>query len=219
MSPRPKGRTSKSDLRERIIEAAWAQITREGAPALSLRAIARDLGIAAPSIYNHFADRDALVTALIMEAYDSLGTHQLTANNAVPEDDLHGRLISIGNAYHDWAVTYPQRYLLIFGTPIPGYAAPLERVAPIAARSLSALVNVVESYQLAGRLKNVTKILDSVGLENCEVSPRTIAVLMWTRVHGLVSVEISNNLPPISPNGNQLFQIEFSLILDQFFID
>ncbi len=108
MSPRPKGRTSKSDLRERIIEAAWAQIAREGAPALSLRAVARDLAIAAPSIYNHFADRDALVTALIVEAYESLATYQKAANDAVPVQDLHARLISIGIAYHAWAITYPQ---------------------------------------------------------------------------------------------------------------
>lgn len=207
MSPRPKGRTSKSDLRERIIEAAWTQIAREGAPALSLRAIARDLGIAAPSIYNYFVDRDALVTALILEAYESLASHQNAANDAMLADDLHARLASIGQAYRDWAVTYPQRYLLIFGTPIPGYVAPLEAVAPIAARSLSALINVVESYHLAGRLK-----ID-------DVDTQTIAVLIWTRVHGLVLVEITNNLPPISPSGSQLFEIEFRLIIDQFFMD
>jgi AcrR family transcriptional regulator len=207
MSPRPKGRTIKSDLRERIIEAAWEQISREGAPALSLRAIARDLGIAAPSIYNYFVDRDALVTALILEAYDSLASHQNAANDAVPVQDLHARLVSIGNAYRDWAVTYPQRYLLIFGTPIPGYVAPLETIAPIAARSLHALISVVESFHLAGRLK-VANLDD-----------QTIAVLIWTRVHGLVLVKITNNLPPISPSGSQLFEIEFRLIIDQFFMD
>jgi AcrR family transcriptional regulator len=207
MSPRPKGRTSKSDLRERIIEAAWAQIAREGAPALSLRAVARDLGIAAPSIYNHFADRDALVTTLIIEAYESLGTHQLNALNNVATDDLPQRMISIGTAYHEWALTYPQRYLLIFGTPIPGYAAPLEVVQPIAARSLSALIGVVESYHLAGRLKVV------------DVDFQTIAVLIWTRVHGLISMEISHNLPPIIPDVSKLFQIEFKLIVDQFFVN
>ncbi|MBA3072335.1 MAG: TetR/AcrR family transcriptional regulator [Anaerolineae bacterium] len=207
MSPRPKGRTSKSDLRERIIDAAWTQIAREGAPALSLRAIARDLGIAAPSIYNYFVDRDALVTALILEAYESLASHQNAANDAVPFQNLHARLASIGNAYRDWAVTYPQRYLLIFGTPIPGYVAPLEAVVPIAARSLSALISVVESYHLAGRLK-----ID-------DIDTQTIAVLIWTRVHGLVLVEITNNLPPISPSGSQLFEIEFRLIIDQFFME
>lgn len=207
MSPRPKGRTSKSDLRERIIQTAWEQIALEGAPALSLRAIARELGIAAPSIYNHFADRDALVTALIIEAYESLALHQKAANDAIQSDDLPARLASIGEAYRDWAVTYPQRYLLIFGTPIPGYIAPLEVVQPIAAKSLSTLIEVVESYHHAGRLKI------------SEIDFQIIAVLIWTRVHGLVSVDVSNNLPPICPSGNQLFQIEFKLIVDQFFMN
>lgn len=211
MSPRPKGRTSKSDLSERVIEAAWAQIAREGAPALSLRAIARDLGIAAPSIYNHFADRDALVTALILEAYASLGAQQQSANNAVTADDLRGRLISIGKAYHEWALAYPQRYHLIFGTPIPGYSAPLDEVQPMAASSLSALIDVVESYHQAGRLKNT--------VAGEEFDYHAVAVLIWTRVHGLISVEISNNLPPFKLTGSQLFQIELNLILDQFFID
>jgi len=144
---------------------------------------------------------------LILEAYGSLASHQKAANDAVSADDFHARLASIGNAYRDWAVTFPQRYLLIFGTPIPGYIAPLEIIAPVAASSLSALISVVESYQVAGRFK-IT-----------DVDTQTIAVLIWTRVHGLVSVDISNNLPPMSPAGNQLFQIEFKLIVDQFFMN
>jgi hypothetical protein len=83
----------------------------------------------------------------------------------------------------------------------------LETVQPVAARSLSALNNVVEAYQKAGRLKVV------------DLDFHTIVVLIWTRVHGLISVEISNNLPPITQNNEQLFQIEFNLILDQFFIN
>ncbi|MRR29603.1 TetR/AcrR family transcriptional regulator, partial [bacterium] len=182
MSPRPKGRTSKSELRGKIIEAAWDQITREGAAALSLRAVARDLGIAAPSIYNYFADRDGLVTALILEAYDSLARFQIAADDAAPVADLNARLVSIGRAYREWAVTYPQRYLLIFGTPIPGYVAPLDIIAPVAAKSLSVLVRLIENYRLAGRIKGV------------DLDDQAITILIWMRVHGFVSVEITNNL-------------------------
>ena len=70
MSPRPNRRCSTSNMRLQIISAAWEQIAREGAPALSLRSIARALNIAAPSIYNYFPDRDALVTVLIVEAFN-----------------------------------------------------------------------------------------------------------------------------------------------------
>ena len=149
MSPRPNRRSTTSNLRERIIAAAWEQIAREGAPALSLRAIARSLHITAPAIYNYFPDRDALVTALIIEAYQSFGEHQLEARDMFPVDDLDNRLMAIGLAYRTWAITYPQRYQLIFGTPIPGYSAPFEEVFPSATRSLSALVSVIEAYRQA----------------------------------------------------------------------
>ena len=210
MSPRPKGRLAKSELKERIIEAAWQQIAREGAPALSLRAIARDLGIAAPSIYNYFSDRDELVTALIMEAYTSFGNRQMQAYESVGQTDMRTKLYAIGTAYYDWAVEYPERYHLIFGTPIPGYMAPRERISQIAAHSLTALENVVEEHVQSVQAKELP-------LTPVDADPAVITVLIWTRVHGLVSVIISNNLPPVCTDGQYLFQTEMNLIYDQFF--
>lgn len=219
MSPRPKGRTVKSDLKERIIEAAWQQIAREGAPALSLRAIARDLGIAAPSIYNHFADRDALVTALIYEAYESLGSHQLAACEGLDASDLKGRFFSIGRAYWEWAMRYPQRYFLIFGTPIPGYVAPMDITEPVAARSLTALISAVEDSYKSGHLK--TGVIEKFLMGEYQEGQAylTAALLIWTRVHGLVSIEISKNFPPFCPAGERLYEIEMNLIYEQFFIE
>src|SRR5512138_1152405 len=127
---RPTKRKQIPNLPEAIKETAWKQIAEFGAPALSLRAIARELKISAPAIYNYFPDRDALVTALIIDAYTSFGDWQLEARDAVPEKDMKGRLHAIGMAYRNWALTYPQRYQLIFGTPIPGYEAPLMEVLP-----------------------------------------------------------------------------------------
>ena len=135
---RPKRSAQISDLQEAIKETAWKQIAEFGAPTLSLRAIARELGITAPAIYNYFPRRDDLVTALIIDAYSSFGDSQIAARDAVPADDLMGRLMAIGVAYRDWALAYSQRYQLLFGTPIPGYDAPMEKVMPSGARSLSA---------------------------------------------------------------------------------
>src|SRR5687767_7192074 len=140
------------NLQEAIKETAWKQIAEAGAPALSLRAIARELKITAPAIYNYFPDRDALVTALIIDAYTSFGDWQLEARDSIPSSDMGGRLKAIGLAYRQWAHTYPQRYQLIFGTPIPGYEAPREKTFPSSARSISALFSVVEEIRAAGRL-------------------------------------------------------------------
>lgn len=182
-----------------------------------MRAIARDLGIAAPSIYNHFSDRDALVTALILEAYESLGSHQLAASEDLDPQDLKGKLYAIGRAYWDWAMAYPQRYHLIFGTPIPGYVAPLELIAPVAARALTALNSVVEDASRAGKLKIGGLMGNSSDPGLSEQTFLTAATVIWTRVHGLVSIEISKNFPPYSPSGEDLYRLEMNLIFDQFF--
>ncbi|MGE5774680.1 MAG: TetR/AcrR family transcriptional regulator, partial [Chloroflexota bacterium] len=123
---RPVKKKQIPNLQQAIVETAWKQVAESGAPALSLRAIARELKITAPAIYNYFPDRDALVTALIIDAFTSFGDWQIAARDASPETNLKGRLEAIGLAYRDWALTFPQRYQLIFGTPIPGYTAPFE---------------------------------------------------------------------------------------------
>ena len=88
MSPRPRRNEPQTNLQEAIKETAWRQIAEYGAPTLSLRAIARELGITAPAIYNYFSDRDALVTALIIDAYTSFGDAQIAAREAVPPENL-----------------------------------------------------------------------------------------------------------------------------------
>src|SRR5512138_1916677 len=100
---RPVKRKQIPNLQEAIKETAWKQIAEFGAPALSLRAIARDLKITAPAIYNYFPDRDSLVTALIIDAFTSFGDSQLEARDALPANDLDGRFQAIGLAYRDWA--------------------------------------------------------------------------------------------------------------------
>ena len=96
---RPVKRKQIPNLQEAIKETAWKQIAESGAPALSLRAIARELKITAPAIYNYFLDRDALVTALIIDAYQSFGDSQIEARDAVIAKDMLGRMMAIGLAY------------------------------------------------------------------------------------------------------------------------
>jgi AcrR family transcriptional regulator len=224
---RPTRRKQIKNLQELIKETAWEQIAEFGAPALSLRAIARDLKITAPAIYNYFPDRDALVTALIIEAYRSFGDSQLEARDAVPASDIKGRMRAIGIAYRTWALTYPQRYQLIFGTPIPGYEAPLMEVLPSAARSLSALVSVVEELRVGGKLN--IQFFPQVKGEykasfetwkkyggDVDMLSMSVAMVIWSRVHGVVSLEIANNLPPFGTNGDELYLFELDSLAKQF---
>ena len=224
---RPTLKKQIPNLQQAIKDAAWKHIAKFGAPALSLRAIARDLKITAPAIYNYFPDRDALVTALIIDAYTSFGDLQLEARDAVPEKDITGRMNAIGLAYRTWAHKYPQRYQLIFGTPIPGYQTPVKEVMPSGARSLSALVSVVEQLRLAGRLKIKSfpkvKAEFKVGFEmwkkyggEADILSLSVAMLIWARVHGIVSLEIAGNLPPFGASGDDLYLYEMNSLTRQF---
>ena len=224
---RPIKKKQIPNLGEQIKATAWKQIAELGAPALSLRAIARELTISAPAIYNYFPTRDALVTALIIDAYTSFGDSQLDARDAVPMEDSKGRLHAIGMAYRNWALTYPQRYQLIFGTPIPGYEAPMTEVLPSAARSWSALVSVVEQLRVSGKLNAASfpEVQEEYkyGFEawktfggEADLLALSVAMIIWSRVHGIVSLEIAGNLPPFGTSGNDLYLYEMESIAKQF---
>ena len=215
------------NLQDAIKETAWKQIAEYGAPALSLRAIARELKITAPAIYNYFPDRDALVTALIIDAYTSFGDWQLEARDLVSTDDPRKKMEAIGLAYRNWAHTYPQRYQLSFGTPIPGYKAPAEKVFPSSARSISALFSVVEELRAAGKLsmesvptvnEKYRSYYEQWRLYAGEVHPHSlfVAMIIWARVHGIVSLEIQGNLPPFGKKGDALYLFELNSNARQF---
>jgi AcrR family transcriptional regulator len=224
---RPIRKNQIPNIQEAIKETAWRQIAEYGAPALSLRAIARELKITAPAIYNYFPDRDALVTALIIDAYTSFGDWQLEARDSVRRNDPRKKLEAIGVAYRNWAHTYPQRYQLIFGTPIPGYKMPAEKAFPSSARSISALFSVVEELRAAGKLQvtsaptineKYTPFYELWKNYLGEVHPQSLFVAMtiWARVHGIVSLEIQGNLPPFGENGDALYKSELNAQARQF---
>jgi AcrR family transcriptional regulator len=208
---------------------AWRLIAADGASSLSLRAIARELKITAPAIYNYYPRRDDLVTQLIIDAYLSFGDRQHASLVDIDPQDHAGRLRQLGLAYRQWALEYPERYQLIFGTPIPGYSAPSQKTLPAAARSLGALVAVVEGLRTAGRLnapgfpevrpeyqemfavwKGYSGEADSLSL--------SVAILIWCRVHGLVSLEISGNLPPFGISGEALYLYELASVERQYIL-
>ncbi|MEI7844243.1 MAG: TetR/AcrR family transcriptional regulator [Chloroflexota bacterium] len=226
---RPLRNAQQVDLQAAIKETAWQQIAESGASSLSLRSIARALGITAPAIYNYFPRRDDLVTAMIIDAYTSFGDVLIAARDAILTDDRPGRLIAIGIAYRQWALDYPQRYHLIFGTPIPGYVAPMEKVQPFAARALGVLVSVVETLRQAGELNShgfpkmgaefepdFENWKNHVGKVNA--LSRSVAVLIWCQVHGLVSLEIAGSLQPFGVNGDSLYFYQLNQINKQFII-
>ncbi len=230
MSPRPKMMTSMGTLQPAILSIAWKQIAESGAAALSLRAIARELGITAPSIYNYFSNRDALVTALIVDGFSTFGDALFAATSALPEQDHRQRFLAIGLAYRNWALAYPERYQLIFGTPIAGYTAPIEMTMPAASRSMVHLVEVIALADQAGNLRLKDDVAQNAQMQSLLEAWKTsgapavdakvlyLAITIWAHVHGLVSLEIGHQYPLFVVQTGELYQLEIQRLISELFI-
>ena len=124
-TPREKARTENI---ARIKELALSQLAESGASTLSLRAIARELNLVSSAIYRYYASRDELITALIVDAYDDLG--ELLENTAGSARGPRRRWLDTCRAMRSWAIAAPHRFALVYGSAIPGYAAPADTIAP-----------------------------------------------------------------------------------------
>lgn len=122
----------REELAKEILEAARARLAVEGPAGLSLRAVARDLGMVPSALYRYYDSRDALLTALIVEAYRGLGESARAADRSVEPADFPARWFTTTGAIRDWGLAHPQEWALIFGSPVPGYRAPQETIEPAA---------------------------------------------------------------------------------------
>ena len=221
-------REAQSNLGEQIKAAAYQQIASNGAAALSLRAIARRLHVTAPAIYNYYTRRDDLVTALIVDSFNSIADALQAARAAVPTEDYAAQLSGALLAYRDWALAHPERYNLIFGTPIPNYQAPMETTLPAATRSMDTIIDILESAEAAGALNfSPSAASPAPALQKALLSwqeergyTASIQVLYmtvsgWARIHGMVMLEITHHLGPFFSNVDALYQAEVDLLLEQ----
>jgi AcrR family transcriptional regulator len=205
---------------EAIKEEAWRQIADRGPAALSLRAIGRALAVSAPAIYNYYHRRDDLITALIVDAYVDFGRSQEVAIEATDPDHHSAKLDALGMAYREWAVTNPERYQLMFGAPYPGYELPLDEIGPTIGRSLHPLISVLESARRGGALNPLATVpgLISTRIEwlhptvvaelygSGDEAVLALATLIWTQVHGAISIELSRCYPPFVTDPMALYR-------------
>lgn len=171
-------------VRAEVQEHAWRQLAESGVSGLSLKAIAKLMGITAPALYRYFASRDDLVTELILSAYRDLA--EVAEAAAGTEDAPRDRLVAIAAAIREWARGNPHRYLLLYGTPVPGYAAP------------------AEATDLARRI--FAPVQQAFSQDPDQVLHRSLT--FWTRVHGVISLEIAGHFTGMPFDPAQLFAAE-----------
>lgn len=142
---------ARTELIGEITRAARGQLAEHGAAALSVRAVARELGMVSSAVYRYFPSRDELLTALILEAYTSLADAGLAAQTRIGRNDYRRRWLVTCRAVRRWAVAHPHEYALIYGSPVPGYLAPQETIEP-AARVMLLFLDVVRDAAVAGAI-------------------------------------------------------------------
>jgi AcrR family transcriptional regulator len=186
---------------DEIKNVARQQLTQDGAN-LSLRAIAREMGMVSSAIYRYFPSRDDLLTALILDAYNALGDATEKAGASVPDrEDYHGRWLAVVRAVRAWAVASPHEYALIYGSPVPGYIAPEDTVEP-SIRPVVVLGAILDDAHTAGRLEvvelpDLSPVLRPEVAQIAEyVAPGVGEAVMargliaWTELFGAISFEI-----------------------------
>ncbi|MDT5276809.1 MAG: hypothetical protein QOG95_3741 [Mycobacterium sp.] len=135
-------RDSRERIETQIIELGRRHLVEHGATGLSLRAIARDLGMVSSAVYRYVSSRDELLTLLLVDAYSDLADTVDRARDAVPDlwsDDV----VAIARAARGWAVAHPAGWALLYGSPVPGYRAPAERTVGPGTRVIGALFDAV----------------------------------------------------------------------------
>ena len=198
-APRTARERARAELTAEIVETARAHLAVEGAAGLSLRAVARDLGMVSSAIYRYFPSRDDLLTRLIIDAYNSLGEAAETAEAEMKRSDLVGRWQAIVHGARGWALENPQQWSLVYGSPVPGYVAPPDTIGP-ASRTTGLLIAILAELHARGQVgthkvpRSVHAALAPVRSAMPPDVPDDLVVrglMAWTAMVGTISLEIN----------------------------
>ncbi len=224
--------TRRQRLREQTLgeikQVALRQMAEHGAGSLTLTAVAKELGMAGPSLYRYYPSRDALLTELIVEAFRDLATTVAAAAGPLPPRtgepgaDPAGAVAALRRyvqAYRGWATANPELYELLFGTPVPGYHAPMDVTGPAAVESMLTAVTLLASVGGGAGPRTGPSVRPSPrwsGIQRrtgVDVATFARAVTLWAHFHGLLVLELRGDLPQMLEDPGALFAAELERVL------
>jgi AcrR family transcriptional regulator len=222
-APQTARQRARAELTSEIKEVARRQLAEHGSAALSLRAVARELGMVSSAVYRYFPSRDDLLTALIVDAYDAVGAAVEEAEARVRRSGHVGRWLAACRALRSWAVENPHQYALIFGSPVPGYAAPTDTIDPAARVPLVLLEILHDSVASHGEPADtgpplprpVRAELRAFGTQlEQTLSERMLAmgIMAWTQLIGAVSFELFGHLQNVIDDHDAFFDLEMRAV-------
>lgn len=208
----------RAQVRGEVKEAALGHLAESGPAGLSVSGIGKQLGVSGPALYRYFASRDELLTELVIDAYDDLADALRAAARQPAVTEPRARFDALARAYRSWALAQPHRYRLLFGPPLPGYDAHAQRLVDASQAAMNQLLGVLRELgdrtapappqPLASQLTAWAQAHDP------GTGPATAlrAVLTWSRLHGLVSLEIAGNFASMGIDPGQVFEAQLSAL-------
>jgi AcrR family transcriptional regulator len=208
----------RAQVRHEVKQAALRQLAESGPAAVSVSAIGKQLGVSGPALYRYFASRDELLTELVIDAYRDLADALSAAALNAPEPGPRARLETLARAYRSWALAQPHRYRLLFGPPLPGYDAHAQRLVQASHAAMAALVEALgelgDPVAPAPGPPLASQLAAWVRQHNLEADPATAlrALLVWSRLHGFVSLEMAGNYASMGIDPDQVFEIQLATL-------
>lgn len=185
-----------------IVRIGRSHLAVHGAAGLSLRAVARDLGVVSSAVYRYVKNRDELLTLLVVDGYNALGDAVDRRIADADHDDPAAQFQALGRAVREWALAEPARYGLLFGSPVPGYQAPAEQTTGPGTRVIVRLAQLLNDAHRDGKLQepvsdevpvslhgDFAAIREQMGFD----APDTVmarGVLVWSALFGAVNFEV-----------------------------
>ncbi|MEV0388025.1 TetR/AcrR family transcriptional regulator [Nonomuraea sp. NPDC050643] len=200
----------RAQVRAEIKQHAWEQIATTGASALSLNAISKQMGMSGPALYRYYASRDELITDLIRDAYRSVADTLRSASAAGAD------LAELAHTLRRWALEDPQRYLLIYGTPVPGYHAP-DDITSISFETMAILLDASATLPSDGPATpfdtHLAEHRDWAGDHPASPAVLHRGLSFWTRMHGVLSLELAGHFTGMGFDPALLFTAELDALL------
>jgi AcrR family transcriptional regulator len=217
-----KRQEARDRIEREIVEVGRRHLVTDGAAGLSLRAIARDLGLVSSALYRYFASRDELLTALILDAYNDLGEVAEKADAAVTDRaDTRARWMSVARAVRAWALANPAEYALLYGTPVPGYAAPPDTIEAaqrptLVLGAILADAGSVEgaTFTLSPPLATEIAGLREVGSPGTTDSAMVRGLIGWTLLFGALNFELFGRIDQTILERDEWFDLQMTAMTD-----
>jgi AcrR family transcriptional regulator len=220
-----KRQESRDRIERQIIELGRSHLVTHGAAGLSLRAIARELGMVSSAVYRYVGSRDELLTLLLIDAYTELADSVECARDAA-DGDWRDQVVAMARAARSWAVAQPAGWALLYGSPVPGYHAPTDKTLEPGTRVVGALLRVIAAGVAAEEgscakmpvAEELSSDLDGLRDEfDIAANDAVVArcLVLWASLVGAISLEVFGQYGADTFTEPALvFDTQVSLVLD-----